>query len=291
MTGWTSLDCNLIAGLSPECVEMEPFPHLVIKNPLPGELARQLTEEYPPDEIMARASPESPMGSNKRLDIYAHDVSVSEEVSPLWKMFIAEQSSHRFLEHVVRLFQPAIENTYPDLIERFGPSLERIRSGVRFRDTYDDKEILLDAGISINTPVAAIPTSVRMLHVDLPTKLFTGLYYLRPEADTDTRGGELQLCRYKNPDRKAFWRYDVEPSYGEVVKTIPYQNNLVVVFLNSINALHAVTPREVTPFTRKFVNLVVEMEQGLFDSAPYQVAHYPYRLRYYARQLFSWLRV
>lgn len=282
-------DYSLLSQVRPEDLCWEPFPHLVVHDPFPADLARRLTAEYPADEVLHRAEP-GQSGSNKRVNIYADDVSRSPDISPLWKRFIAEQASPRFFRQAMRLFAPAIRSHYPELAERFGAELEGARVGLRFREGYADHDVLLDAGVSINTPVSTIPTSVREAHLDLPTKLLTGLYYLRPPDDQETRGGDLLLCRYRD-HRRRLWRYDVDPACVEPVKTIPYRNNVFVMFLNTIDSLHEVTPRQHTKHTRKFVNLVVEMEKPLFDGAPYQTARLPHRARYYARQLFSWLRV
>jgi hypothetical protein len=290
MTVSTDPDCNLLTHLCPEDVVLDPFPHLVARNVLTATLARQLTSEYPPEDWVIRANPGVPSRSNKRLDIYAGDVADHPQISPLWKRLIAEQSSARFFHHAVRLFGPALRERYPALAERFGEQLKTARVGLRFRDTYQDHDVLMDAGVSINTPVSAIPTSVREAHLDLPTKLFSGLYYLRPPEDRDTRGGDLQLCRYRVEKSRRFRRYDVDPACVETVETIPYGNNVLVMFLNTIDSLHAVTPRLPTSHTRRFVNLVVEMKQPLFNGAPYQVAPVPFRAKYYIRQLFSWRR-
>lgn len=284
-------DYNLLANVMPEDVVLDPFPHVVVRNPLPASLAQSLTAEYPPDEVMLRADTAALSGSNKRANIYAVDVASSSQVSPLWKSFIAEQSSPRFFAHAMRVFGPAVREHYPELADRYGDQLERARVGLRSQERYEDHDVLLDAGVSINTPVSSIPTTVRTAHLDLPTKLFTGLYYLRPPEDQKTRGGSLALCRFREGTSKKLWRYDVDSSCVERAKTIPYENNVLVVFLNTMGSLHEVTPREHTKHTRKFVNLVVEVEKPLFDGEPYQTARLPYRAKYYARQLFAWFRV
>ncbi len=282
-------DYNLLSNVKPEDMRLDPFPHVIIHNALPESVAHRLTAEYPPDEVMIQADA-APSGSNKRLNIYAGDVADSPRISPLWKQFIEEQSSPRFFRHAMRLFAGPIGERYPELTARFGDDLERARTGLRFRDEYRDRDVLLDAGISINTPVSTIPTTVRTAHLDLPTKLITGLYYLRPPEDQKTRGGDLVFCRYRD-ERKRLWRYDVDPACVEPIKTIPYQNNVLVLFLNTTDSLHEVTPRQHTRHTRKFVNLVVELGEPLFDGSQYQTARLPYRAKYYIRQLFSWLKV
>lgn len=280
---------NLLANIKPEQVIRDPFPHLIVRNPLSSELARRLTTEFPPDAVMTGAKPGSSVGSNKRFNIYARDVRESNCISPAWKKFIEEQSSIQYVSHAFRLFSPYLREYYPELVNRFGEGGEHIRAGVRLQDKHPACDVLLDAGISINTPVTTIPTSVRTAHLDLPTKLFTGLYYLRPPEDRDSEGGELVLLRWRPGVRRRCWKYNVDPGCVEDVKTIPYENNVLVLFLNSLDSLHAVTPRLRTTHTRKFVNLVVGVEQPLFDSSPFQVPRLSYQVKYYARQFFSWM--
>lgn len=281
---------NLLENVTAGAVRPEPFPHLVLHDALPEDLVDRLVAEFPDDETVKSGEPGSPQGSNKRFNIYADAVDRSPKISPLWKRFIAEQSSARFFGHAVRIFEPWIREAYPDLLLRCDGNLGNLRTGRRSRDGYSECDVLLDAGISINTPVTALPSSVRMAHVDLPTKLFTGLFYLRPPEDRDSRGGELVICRGRPGVIPRFYRYEVDRSSVEEVETIPYRRNTFVFFLNSLRAVHAVTPRQRTRHTRRFVNLVVELEEPLFDSAHLQVAKVPYRLKYYLRQLASWRR-
>jgi hypothetical protein len=283
---------NLLSRIQPEDVVREPFPHVVVRHPLPTDVALALTNEFPPDDLMIEASPGSPRGSNKRFNIYARDVESNAHIPAIWKQFIQEQTSARFFSHAMRVFGPWVREYYPDLVREWGANFEQARVATRSVDTRVDANIQLDAGISINTPVSTIPTSVRMAHLDLPTKLFTGLYYLRPLLDGDTRGGDLVLCRHRRgaPTRR-FWKYEVDPSHVDEVLTIPYENNVFVMFLNSFDSVHAVTPRARTLHTRKFVNLVVEVDRPLFDTGAHQMPWFPYRPVYYGRQLLSWFRL
>ncbi|MEO6366004.1 MAG: hypothetical protein ABIO38_08170, partial [Luteimonas sp.] len=56
-----------------------------------------------------------------------------------------------------------------------------------------------------------------------------------------------------------------DPCDVELAATVPYSSNTLVLFLNSLQAVHGVTPRQVTPRTRYFFNLVGEIPVPLFD--------------------------
>ncbi len=159
---------------------------------------------------------------------------------------------------------------------------------MRYVDGYSDHDLLIDARISINTPVTLLPTSVREAHLDLPTKLFVGLFYLRPDDDRDSRGGDLVLCRFRPCARPGFSRFEVDPRSVEDVKVIPYDKNVLVLFLNTARSIHAVTPRFPTPHTRRFVNVIGEVSRPLFDVEGHQQSRAGFLARHYLRQLSAW---
>jgi hypothetical protein len=48
------------------------------------------------------------------------------------------------------------------------------------------------------------------------------------------------------------------------VKTVPYEPNLFVAFINHIDSLHSVTPRAITRHSRLLVSLAAELRFPLF---------------------------
>ncbi|NJN48003.1 MAG: hypothetical protein HC808_17715 [Candidatus Competibacteraceae bacterium] len=156
---------------------------------------------------------------------------------------------------------------YPELF----PSREQLlkaESGIRNIDRFPDKTILLDAQISGNTPVRR-PTSVRPTHIDLGNKLFSGLFYLRQDDDP-TQGGDLTLSRFRSDTVQraeklaCFEGVYVKDRYTEVVKTVRYAKNTLVLFLNTLDSLHGVTVRESSSYCRLFLNLVGEVNAVLY---------------------------
>ncbi|HMZ79686.1 MAG TPA: hypothetical protein PLL06_08295, partial [Acidobacteriota bacterium] len=175
--------------------------------------------------------------------------------------------SELFLRQMIQLFGTHLRAQYPDF-EKTAGSLDLLRPGLRLVDDFQTADVLLDAQLAVNTPVTDMPSSVRRGHVDWPNKLFVGLYYLRHPGDT-SQGGELELYRFAG-SRHRMHKASIEDQYIEVVKTIPYRSNTLVMFLNGIDALHGVTTRYLTPFPRCFFNLVAEVERPLFNLDQYQ---------------------
>ena len=58
---------------------------------------------------------------------------------------------------------------------------------------------------------------------------------------------------------------ELEPRDVELVATVPYAADTFVLFVNSLAAVHGVTPRQPTPATRMFFNLIGEVAFPLFD--------------------------
>lgn len=230
----------------------KPFPHIVIMDALPGQIADQLTSEFPIQAFdLSR--------NNKRLDISAMEVNSSRDVSPLWKSFIKYHSSREFYKELIEIFKP-------HLSDKDYYYYSNLSTGIRGVHQHSKDQILLDAQISINTPVRS-ESSVRKAHVDNTNKLFSGLFYLRSKDDV-SKGGDLEILEwnkaYTSKNKLKFYQEGVNEKHYSTFKRIKYDNNIAVLFLNSIDALHKVTERQLTTFPRCFVNLVGELEKDIF---------------------------
>ena len=73
--------------------------------------------------------------------------------------------------------------------------IDNWKAGTKYIDDYSNANVLLDAPISINTPVTNTPSSVIRGHIDKSAKLFAGLFYLRLPDDTST-GGDLEIYKF-----------------------------------------------------------------------------------------------
>ncbi len=252
---------NLAESLAPARHATAPFPHFRVEGALGAGVAEALIAQFPSLELITRGAEP---GDNRRFSYSAADAVDEARLAPLWRDFVAMHVSQAFLDGVLRALAPDIRAAFPGIEARMGKPLEQWRAGVRRRQTFADCEVLLDAQVCVNTPVLRAASSVRGPHVDKPNKLFAGLYYLRPPADTATVGGELQLYRYTNP-RARFDGAELDPRDVELVATVPYAADTFVLFVNSLAAVHGVTPRQPTPATRLFFNLIGEVAFPLFD--------------------------
>lgn len=238
----------------------DPFPHVLLDAALPEDLCDQLIAEFPATEVVTKGAP---AGTNQRFDYTVSDVRSLGGVSLAWREFMEANAGEDFLKDFARVFAPHLRRLYPSL------NLGNVRPGVRYIDDYAKADILLDAHISLNTPVVGEPSSVRTAHVDDPRKLYGGLLYLRKPND-DSKGGNLVLYRYQKGIRPVYVGQQIAERYVAEVATVPYQRNTFILFLNSFDSIHGVTPRFPTPHPRTFVNFVGQLEQPLFDIQSYQ---------------------
>src|SRR5262249_17573323 len=229
---------SLLAELGPESVVTDPFPHVVVRGALDDAHADRLLAAYPPIATITRATASE---GNERFDYSAADSLRDPELADEWRSFVRGHTSTAFAHRLFEIFAEHL----PDAVRATPHRSGWPRAGIRGVDGKDVTDVLLDAQISVNTPVRTLST-VKGPHVDRPVALFAGLYYLRSPDDTST-GGDLEIYRAVGPD--TFTSFDgqhVPDDAVEVVETVEYAHNTLVVFLNSLRSLHGVTPRSVT---------------------------------------------
>jgi hypothetical protein len=255
---------SLLDNVKKEQIITQPYPHLVIEDALPATLYQQLLNEYP---ALTTINKGAQFASNQRFSLSAPDIINNPKISANWQELVRWHSSAEFFQQAIKLFDDHIKAIYPDFEKQIG-TIKLLRTGIRNGDDREQVDVMLDAQICINTPVVAKPSSVRRVHVDLPNKLLVGLYYLRDSADSST-GGDLEICRFKYHHYR-FNKASVDDRDIEVVKTIRYRANTLVMFINSIDSLHGVSVRAITPYPRYLFNLVVEVKKPLFNLANFQ---------------------
>ncbi len=266
---------NVLSYSSPADVVTDPFPFIVVRDAMDPELCARLLAGYPPVEVIrggnlseSRAYEQPGDEGNQRFSYTAKMALENPEVDPAWKDMLERHVSPRFLEDVVRVFGPAIRELHPDFERRFG-RLEELRPGVRHYVDPRKVDVTLEAQICVNTPVRERPSSVREAHVDLPDKLFVGLFYLRRPED-DSTGGGLEIYRSARPEGVRLDGQYARLEDVEVAHRVAYESNVFVGFVNSKRSLHGVAVREVTEHPRLFMNLGIEVERSIFELPGYQ---------------------
>ena len=257
---------SLLSKVKKSDIYTEPFPHIIIKDPIDPQLCSELIWNFPPIEIVAKGAP---IVSNQRFSYCAKDCLRDININPIWKEFVNIHVSQFFLNEFTFLFKQHIREMYPSLLTDMGEE-ESWKAGIRNIDNFSNADVLLDAQISINTPVSGRPSSVRGGHIDLPNKLFAGLYYLRHPQDKST-GGDLEIYTFKNHQERRFKGQFIDDKHIQLVNTVKYQSNVFVLLLNSIKSLHGVSVRSITQEPRLFFNLVGEVNRSLFNIEDYQM--------------------
>jgi hypothetical protein len=271
---------SILQNFKSRLVQNDPFPHFVIENALPADLYHRLEQQYPSAETIfsrhARKKSELQMESNARYDISAAAVHADANFDiGLWREFVLYHTSQNFLDELLEKLGNTVASRYDWLVPlmcKKSPT-GRPRAGVRrYKDDTRECEVALDCQVGMNSPVSSTPSTVKSLHLDNSAELFAGLFYLRDANDTST-GGDLELYRWKNGRTFSFYdkRY-IRLENAELINAISYGPNKFVWLLNSLNAIHSVSVRNVTPFPRRLVNIIAEVYptiDRLFDERPY----------------------
>ena len=229
---------SLLGKASINELHLEPFPHLVIENALPSDYYKKINDNFPLEYFKTL---ENDQDNNSRKDLMIKDFNNQNiNISKIWKNFIHFHSSEEFYLQVLNLFKESIINIYPNLFKNY-------------EDLLTIKNIN-HLSTSVNTPVKTL-SSVRDAHLDKLNKLFTGLFYLRSDNDKSI-GGDLNLYTWKKKiskkQKRQYSSNNVIPNDAvQLFKTIEYKANTFVIFLNSLDSLHGVSPRSITNEYRK----------------------------------------
>lgn len=268
---------SLLDNVSQADIVHQPFPHLVVRNALDRELADRLLTHIPP---FATPADGQAFGSNVRVTYASRVWRQDPSLSQIWKRFLNEHVSQTFLNRLISVFGPALRRLHPRFEERCGP-LERLHAGLQPVDQLD-RGVALDAQICANTPVLDEVSPAGRPRIYSPHKLFVGLYFLRHFADTST-GGDLELYGPRAGSSLRRLGRVASPQHFDLCRTVRYEHNVLVLFLNSIDAVHLVTPRSRTRYSRLLVSLAGEVKDPLWRFQKSRYGQTQQRLLWYAR--------
>ncbi len=247
---------RLLAGLRREDVLDDPYPHFARGNMLPVDAYAALEAEFPSLETILDGRP---AGNNQAVRMTVKQVLNDRRISPLWREFFEFHTSGDYWRDVVRLFGDRFRRAFPNLEEHVGRRYEDWR--VVPRGFAGEADIHLDCQFVMNTPVTEVG-SVKTAHVDLCDKIFSALLYFRQAGD-DTPGADFEIYRWRRSPR--FIKHRTLDRDVEKVKTVPYAANAYACFLNSEQAVHAVSPRGVTAVPRRYINFIAELPRKAFE--------------------------
>jgi hypothetical protein len=255
---------SIFDSITKDDLSTEPYPHLALSDVISQDLADELIKSYPSLDLLAGKQRDL---NNFRYNYSANRTLQEDSVPQVWRDFIGTHVSEAFFHQFLTVFSDQILSLYPFLGADLG-DLKKLKVGIRGIDTWENSDVLLDAQISGNTPVQSL-SSVRGCHVDDPRKIYGALLYLREDED-DSEGGEFEVSMPRGKDFKYYNKVYISDRYAEVCKKLPYQKNNFAMFLNSPLSWHGVAERKPTKHPRKFVNLIAQFKEPLFDIVKYR---------------------
>ena len=227
----------------PELI-LEPYPHFVIEDALPEEVYEQLQSEWPTKQLLAT----EPFDQDICYRLKADEMLKPGRVSNLWKEFTEYHTSMEFYKEMIQVFGELV------------PHVDDLTLSPRGWDTGDDK-IGTDCQTVMHKP---IDFSSRTAHIDNPREIYAALLYMPYKEDQST-GGEFQIHEtYANiTEVNKNGGREVKEKAGEIVKTIPYKANTLVVFCNnSTRCVHSVSARKDAVLHRRSVNIIAEFNRA-----------------------------
>jgi hypothetical protein len=226
---------------------MDPCPYFCIRDALPWNIYNRLEDEYP----------EAHMMQDKKTQFqarrYRQHEFVEGTVSLLWQDFATYHTSQEYKDRVLDLFEPALEKYYSEF------AVELHRAPVTPRHS-GKAGIQMEMQFVLN---GMQEETVRTVHLDNSRELFAGLLYMRKPEDTST-GGDIQIFRSKMSNPEFTGIREVNPDHVEWSGTVPYQANTMILFLNTVDTLHGVTPRVGANCFRRYINIDAHQDRKLF---------------------------
>jgi len=237
----------ILQNITKDMLIKEPFPHYIIEKPLEDAVYSELLRKFPVNGFSGKYENR---GQNQRKNFRGYDVLRDKKHCPqIWKDFVKTHSTDRIYADMAELFD--IEDKTPRLRMRYDP---------------EEADVEIECQISINTPVKE-KSSVKLAHVDEQDKICCALYYF-PRPD-DCYGGDLEVYRKSKkvgaPEVEFVDNYVKNMESLQLQNVVKYKPNTLFLFLNTRDAIHAVSPREVCGINRQFVNIVARKTTSLPD--------------------------
>lgn len=257
---------DILQNFKKSYYQLYPFPHFEINNVYNEKLYEQLSKDYNLFIDYFKKKKEFKQ-NNIRMQISAKEFFESNIFkNSIWFDFTKYHTSIEFFDKIIDIFYKDIIKIYPNAEKLFKKLDNNKFLNIRDLNNLKDYNFVTDCQPGINTPCFE-KSSVRGPHVDNSAELIAGLFYLRDDLDKST-GGDLVI--HNSGEKKIYFEGKAEVKNIQDltdVKIIKYKKNHTVFFLNSINSIHSITPRQITNNTRRLTNIIIEtykMEKNLF---------------------------
>ena len=225
-----------------------PYPHVCVDEALPDYIYKELAETFP-QELVCSTQPHDG-GITYRYK--SNPALVEGKISNIWQEFFEYHTSTDYFRECINLFEPWIEELYPQYLE------DMYSKPVTVRDVDNTGNYVTDCQFVVHEPVDETGTS-RTPHIDNPVEIYAGLLYMRLPED-ESIGGNFTIHEVTGEItevNKTLGR-QVDNSLHNPVKQVPYVANSFCMFLNVKDSVHSVTPRIKPQHRRQSINIIGE---------------------------------
>lgn len=247
------MNLDVTQTVTPDDLIMDPCPYFHIANALPQALYEQLVDEYPEDHMMK---------DNKQhfqARRYRQHEFEPGTITPLWQEFVAYHTSGDYKNRVIDLFEPALERYYRQYQQQWRQAKVVMRQ--EGSGTKESNVIAMELQFVLN---GQQETTVRTTHLDNAKELFAGLLYMRKPED-DSTGGDIVVYRKLVGKPEYTGIREVNPQHVAAAGSVPYLANHMILFLNTNDTIHGVTPRIGAACVRRYINIDAHQRHKLFQ--------------------------
>lgn len=222
---------NFKKNLINAVVENYPYPHIHLRSVF-GDSHKEIVEKFPNLSNYDLTKIEN---NNLHLSIRLNEIKEIDIVK-FWKPFINFITSNEIFDIICEKFD------------------------------IKEKKNHQDYNFGINTPVKH-ESSVRGPHFDNTKVLYAGLIYMRDKND-NTKGGNFRIFEKKVENFSITSGRSVSDDQVRLFKEINYESCSMILFKNSPVSVHAVSPRSISKFARKYITFNATTDLDFFKIQP-----------------------
>lgn len=242
------MNLDVTQSVTKDDLILDPCPYFAIYDALPQSLYQQLVDEYPEAHMLQDGK------THFQARRYRQHEFEQGTVSNLWQEFVAYHNSFEYKNRVLNLFEPALEKYYSNFMAELELAPVSARHGGQKGSVQMEVQFVLN-GMQENT--------VRTPHLDNSRELFAGLLYMRKDEDIST-GGDISVFRRLVDKPEYHGTREVNVDQVETAGSVPYRANTMIMFLNTSDSIHGVSPRLGANCVRRYVNIDAHQDRKLF---------------------------
>ncbi|MGH6933096.1 MAG: hypothetical protein ACREEE_11755 [Dongiaceae bacterium] len=227
-------------------IELEPFPHFVTTDVLPGGVYDEILRNWPPSELSRTTN----WAARKEMSVAAQLNAFPPAIRPIWQQVVEWSQTARDLVH---------QKLQLHLAEKLVPMFGRRRAA--------EMKIVTRRG-----PAAFLATYTGALslhaHVDHPVLATNSFLYV---SEREVEEPELGTVLYHSyglalPHNELKLPEKLVQRYLRRVKTVPYGRNMLLSYVNTPSAFHGVDPVDIGKRVRRLLMFGTLLDDRTFNA-------------------------